>query len=182
LGVKNWQTQLFGRVHYHATRRNLESRTQLEKPVECASGGNPLLLYKILHLLFFLLIQILCALRLESQKNYQHGHDAGPLKFQFVRPRGCLTNPFRTLSLYFGVIGKNQVSSPVIILLKKCLSASAIAIMSWKDVTQSSLCSGVEECGTKHAHNSHFPKSAFRIGRTTVLGMFKDSAIIHDVI
>ena len=26
---------------------------QLDEPVECASGGDPLLLYKILHLLFF---------------------------------------------------------------------------------------------------------------------------------
>jgi hypothetical protein len=44
------------------------------------------------------------ALRVE--KNYQHGLDAGPLEFQFLRPRGCLINPFRTLSLCFGVIGK----------------------------------------------------------------------------
>jgi len=44
------------------------------------------------------------ALRVE--KNYQHGLDAGPLDFQFLRPSGCLTNPFRTLSLCFGVIGK----------------------------------------------------------------------------
>jgi len=28
----------------------------LDEPVECASGGNPLLLYKILHLLFFPLV------------------------------------------------------------------------------------------------------------------------------
>jgi len=27
-------------------------------------------------------------------------------KFQFLQPRGCLSNPFRTLSLCFGVIGK----------------------------------------------------------------------------
>jgi len=67
-------------------------------------------------------------------------------------------------------------------LLKKCMSTSAIAIMSWQDVTQSSPCSGVKECGTKHAHNFLFPKSSFRIRRTTVLGMFKDSAIILDVI
>jgi len=39
-------------------------------------------------------------------KNYQHGRDAGPLELKFLLPRGCLTNPFRTLSLCFGVIGK----------------------------------------------------------------------------
>ena len=42
---------------------------------------------------------------------------------------------------------KHQVSSPTIIFVKKkFLSASAIAIMSWQDMTQSSLCSGVKEC------------------------------------
>ena len=55
-------------------------------------------------------------------------------------------------------------------------------IMSWQDVTRSSLCSGVKECGTEHAHSFLFPKSSFRIWRTTVLGMFKDSALILDVI
>jgi len=39
-------------------------------------------------------------------KNYQHGLDAGPLEFQFLRPTGCLISPFRTLSLCFGVTGK----------------------------------------------------------------------------
>jgi len=35
-------------------------------PPTSLPGGDPLLLYKILHLLFFPLVQILCALRLES--------------------------------------------------------------------------------------------------------------------
>ena len=59
--------QLRGRAHYRATRTNLESRTQLDEPAECASGGDPLLLYRILHLLFFPPVRILCALRLESR-------------------------------------------------------------------------------------------------------------------
>ena len=54
--------------------------------------------------------------------------------------------------------------------------------MSWQDVTRSSLCSGVKESGTKRAHNFLFPKSSFRIPRTTVWGMFKESAIILDAI
>jgi hypothetical protein len=45
-----------------------------------------------------------CALGVK--KNYQHRLDAGPLEFQFLRPRGCLTNTVRTLSLCFGVTGK----------------------------------------------------------------------------
>jgi hypothetical protein len=98
--------QFCERAHYRATRKNLESRTQLEEPAECASGGDPLLLHKILHLLFSPLVRILCALRLESLKKYQHGLDAGPLEFQFLRPRGCLTNPFRSLLLCFRIIVK----------------------------------------------------------------------------
>jgi len=119
------------------------------------------------------------ALRVE--KNCQHGLDAGRLEFQFLRPRGCLTNPFRTRFVLRSQT-KHQVSSSVIILLKTFLSASAIAIISWQDVTRSSLCSGVKKCGIKHAHNFLFPKSSFRIRRPTVLGIFKDSAIIMDAI
>jgi len=51
-----------------------------------------------------------------------------------------------------------------------------------QDVTRSSLCSGVRECGTKRAHNFLFPKSSSRIRRTTVVGMVEDSAIILDAI
>jgi len=73
-------------------------------------------------------------------KNYQHGLDAGPLEFQFLQLSDCLTNPFRTLSLCFGVIGKTPG------LISHC----------------------------------NFVKKNF--GRITVLGMFKDSAIILDAI
>ena len=62
--------QFCGQAHYRATRKNLDSRTQLDEPAECASGGDPLLLYKILHLLFFPPVRILCALRLESRKKF----------------------------------------------------------------------------------------------------------------
>jgi hypothetical protein len=55
-GVKNWQTLAALWAHYRATRKTLESRTQLDKPVACSSGGDPLLLYKILDLLFFPLV------------------------------------------------------------------------------------------------------------------------------
>jgi hypothetical protein len=79
---------------------------QPDEPAECASGSDPLRLYKILHLLFFSLVGILCALHLESRKSYQPALDAGPLEFQLIRLRGYLTNPFRTLSLCFGVIGE----------------------------------------------------------------------------
>ena len=77
---------------------------------------------------------------------------------------------------------KHQVSFPVIILLNTFLSATDITLMSWKDVIRYSLCLSVKESETKRAHYILFPKSSFRIWRTTVLGMFKDSAIIFDAI
>jgi hypothetical protein len=39
------------------------------------------------------------------------------------------------------------------------LSASAIVIMSWQDVTRSSLCSGVKDCGIKRDTTFSFPNS-----------------------
>ena len=41
-----------------------EKILRADEPVECPSGGDSLLLYKILHLLLFPLVQILCALHL----------------------------------------------------------------------------------------------------------------------
>ena len=58
------------------------------------------------------------ALRVE--KSYQRCLDAGTLEFQFLRPRGCLTNPFRTLSLCFGVIGKTPSLISHNNFVKKC--------------------------------------------------------------
>jgi hypothetical protein len=171
--------QLCGRGHYRATKKNLENGTQLDEPAECASGGDPLLLYRILHLLFSPLVyEFFVHYALRVKIPYENDLDAGPLEFQFVRPRGCLTNPFRTLSLCFEAIGKTPGIIPRNNFVKYILCDSAFAIMSWQDVTRSSLCSGVKECGTKRAHNFIFPKSSFRIRRTTVLGMFEDSAII----
>ena len=48
--------------------KNLDSRTQLDEPVECASGGDLLLLYKLLHLLFSLWYEFFVhyALRVEK--------------------------------------------------------------------------------------------------------------------
>jgi hypothetical protein len=82
----------------------------------------------------------------------------------------------------FGATGKTPGLVSRNNFVKKNLSASAIAIMSWQDVTRTSLCSGVKECGTKRAHNFFFPKSSFRVRRTIVLGMFDYSAIILEAI
>ena len=112
---------------------------------------------------FFLWYKFFLHYALRVEKNYQHGLDAGPLEFQFLWPRGCLTNPSRTLLLCSRVTGKMSGLFSRDNFVKIFLSASAIAIMSWHDVTRSSLCSGVKECGTKWTHNFLFPKSSFRI-------------------
>jgi hypothetical protein len=59
----------------------------------------------------------------------------------------------------FGVIGKTPGLISRNNFVKKMLSASAIAIMSWQDVIRSSLYSGVKECGRKHANNFLFALS-----------------------
>ena len=55
---------------------------------------------------FSVLYEFFVHYALRVPKNYQHGLDAGSLEFQFLRPNGCLTNPFGTLSLWVGVTGK----------------------------------------------------------------------------
>jgi hypothetical protein len=108
LGKKLANTCSFVGGHIIVQQEKISSRTQLDEPTECTSG-DPLLLYKILHLLFFPLVQILVHYALRVEKIYQHGLDAGPLEFQFLRPRGYLINPFRTLSLCVGEIGRAHV-------------------------------------------------------------------------
>jgi hypothetical protein len=75
---------------------------------------------------------------LRFEKNYQHGLVAGPLTFgiSVSSAKGCLINPFRTLSLCFGVIGKTPGLISCNNYVKKFLSALPIVIMYWQDVTQ----------------------------------------------
>jgi hypothetical protein len=112
-------------------------------------------------------------------KNYQHDLDAEPLEFQFLRPRRCLTNPFRTLPRCFGVTAK----TPGLISRNNFiniffLSASAIAIMSWArcdSIFPLLRCQGV---WNKTRTQLSLPKSSLKIRKkTTVLRMFKDSGI-----
>ena len=83
-------------------------------------------------------------LRVEKKK-FQHDLDAGPLEFQFLRPRGCSTNPFRILLLCLGAISKTPGLISRNNFVKKNLSSSAIAVISWQDVARSFLCSGVKQ-------------------------------------
>jgi hypothetical protein len=85
-----------GRINVKEEKK-LENRTQLDEPVECASVGDPLFLYKILHLLFLRWQEFFVNYALRVEKKLS----ARSLQFQFP---------------------------------------SAIAIMSWQEVTRSSLC------------------------------------------
>jgi hypothetical protein len=96
----------------------------------------------------------------------------------FFGPEGVSPTHSEICRFVSGSQAKPRVLFSVMIWLNKCLCASAIAIISWQGVTRSSLCSGVKQCGTKRANNFLFPIFSFRIRRTTMLGMFKDFAII----
>ena len=78
---------------------------QLDKPDECASGGNPLLLYKILHSLFFPPVWILCALHLESRKILSTWSWCGTFGISVSSAEGMSHQPVQN-SLCFGIIGK----------------------------------------------------------------------------
>ena len=179
-GVKNWQTL----AALWAGTLSCNKKKILRAKHSCMNPTNAL--QKVIHY-SFIKFCIYCfslwyeffvhyALRVET--NYQHGLDGGPWNFSFFG-RGDVSPTHSELCRFVsGSQAEHQVSSLVIILFKQILSASAIAIISWQDVTGSSLCSGVKKCGTKRAHNFLFPKSSFRIRKTTVLGMSKDSAIM----
>jgi len=56
---------------------------------------------------FFFWYEFFAHYALRVKKNDQHGLDVGPMEIQFLWPKKCLTNPFKTLLLSFGVIGKS---------------------------------------------------------------------------
>ena len=107
--------QVCGRAHYCTTRKNLESRRQLDDPVECASGGDPLFHFKILNILFFPLVRILCALLLEGWKILS--------KWPWWRTFGISVSSAEgnsKISIFVsGSYGKHQVTFSAIILLKR---------------------------------------------------------------
>jgi hypothetical protein len=135
--------------------------------------------------MFFLLVWILCALSIQSRKKLSTWNMVlmrNLWNFSFFG-RGDVSPTLSKLCRFvLGVTGKTPglISRNNFIKKIVCIVNRDNVIM--QDVTRSSLCSRVKECGTKRAHNFLFPKSSFRIRRTTVLRMFKDSAIILDAI
>jgi len=104
------------------------------------------------------------------------------LEFQCLRSRGCLTNPFRNLSIYFGVVGQ----APSLIFSNNfvkqyfvCIGHGDNVLARCDSIFSLLRCQGV---WNKTCTQLSLPKSTFKIRRTTVLGMFKDSAIILDAI
>jgi len=122
------------------------------------------------------MVRILCALKLESRKNYQTGLDAGNLEFQVLRPREVSPNHLEICRFVSGSWSKHQVSSPVIVLLNFCLHCDNI-LARCDSIFPLLRC---QELWNKCTHHSLFLKSSFRIRRSTALRIFKDSATIID--
>jgi hypothetical protein len=102
--------QICGRVHHRATRKISRAERSLTNLLNALQGAIHYSFIKSCIYCFSLWYEFFVHYALRVEKNYQHGPDAGPLEFQFLRLRGCLANPFRTLSLCFEVIGKTPGS------------------------------------------------------------------------
>jgi len=129
--------QVCGRAHYCATRKNLESRTQLDDPAECASGGDIFSFIKFCIYCFSLWYEFFAHYALESRNKISNIILMWDIwNFSFFG-RGDFSPTHSELCCFVsGSQAKHQVSYPAIILLKNFLSASAIALMSWQKVIQ----------------------------------------------
>ena len=130
----------------------------------------------------FLWYEVLLHYALRVKKNYQHGLDAGPSEFQFLWPRGCRTNPFRTLSLCFGVIGKTSSLISRNNFVKNifvCIGHRNNVLARCDSIFPLLRCQGV---WNKTCTQLSVSQILFQNPKTTVLGMFEDSVIILDAI
>ena len=111
------------------------------------------------------------------------------MEFQFLQPRGCLTNLLRTLSLCFGVIDK----TPGLTSHNNFVKKISVCIGYCNNVL--ARCDSIfpllrfQECGRKCAHNFLFSKLSFRIQRTSLRDVQRfcyhswcDSMVIFDQI
>jgi hypothetical protein len=120
--------------------------------------------------------------KLEGRKNYQYGLDGGPMEFQFLQLRGCLTNPFRILPLYFGVIGKTPGLISHNNFVKKifvCIIHCDTVLARCDSIFPLLRCPGV---WNKTCTQLSLSQILFQNLKNYSLGMFKDSPIILDVI
>ena len=137
-GIKNWQTLAALWTGALSCNKKKISRTERSctNPSNAPQEAIHYSFIKFCIYCFFLLVRIIRALCLESLKtiiNMVLMRDLWNVSF-FGRDDVSL-NHSELCRFVSGSWAKHQVSSPVIILLKKFLSASAIAIMSGQDVT-----------------------------------------------
>ena len=98
--------QLCERTHYHATKKISRAERSWTNPLNALQEEIQCSFIKFCIYCFSLWYEFFVHYALRVEKIYQLDLDAGPLEFQFLRPRRYLTNPFRTLSLSFVVTGK----------------------------------------------------------------------------
>jgi hypothetical protein len=120
-GVRNWQT--LAALWADALLCNKKKISRAERswtdPMNAPQGAIHYSFIQFCIYCFPLWNEFFVHYALRVKKNYQQVLDAGPLEFQFLWPRRCTTNPFRTLSLLFWDHRQNtRASSPIIILLK----------------------------------------------------------------
>ena len=139
LGVKNWQTlAALWAGALSCNKKNPREQKQLDEPVECASG-------KFCIYCFSLWYEFFVHYTLRVEKKLSAWSWCGTFRISVSSAEGMSHQPIHnSVTLFRGRREKHQVSSPVIILLKRILSASAMAIISWQDLARSSLCSGVK--------------------------------------
>ena len=95
--------RLCGRAHYRATRKNLDSRTQLDEPVKCVSGGDPLLLYEILHLLISFWYEFFVHNALRVEKKLSIGSSCGTFEISVSSAEAMSHQPIQnSVALFRG--------------------------------------------------------------------------------
>jgi len=181
LGQKLLNTCSFVGGRIIATRKNLKSRTQLDEPIECPLEAIHYSFIKFCIYCFSLWYEFFLhnALRVEKIINMALMRDLW--NFSFCG-RGDVSLTHSELLLCFGVISKTPGLMSHNNIVKKmfvCIGHHDNVLARCDSIFPLFRC---QEVWNKRAHNFVFSKFFFRIRRTTVLGMFKDSAIILDAI
>jgi len=160
----------------------LERKSQLDEPLNPLQEAIYCSFIKFCIFSFSFWCEFFVHLRPESRKNYQHGLDAGRLECQFLQPRGCLTKPFRTLSIFFGVIGKTPGFMSRNNFVKKnfvCIGhRDNVLARRDSDLPFAQVSRSVEQ----NVHTIFPFPNPLSESEELVLWMFKDSAIILDAI
>ena len=167
--------------HYRATRKISRAESSWTNPLNALQEAIHYSFITFCVYCFSFWNEFFVHYALRVEKSYQHGLVVGPSEFQSFRSRGCLINPFRNMSLCFGVIG----NTPGLISCNNFVKKNFVRIGHRGNVLarcDSILpllrCQGVWNKTCKHFSLSQIlfqkPKN--------YLGMFKESAIILDAI